>query len=176
MCAYVSHPKPSACIKLHKSEQTILTDSIIEVYTTEGSTMNIIHKNNRIGKFLGKRNNNSILEFDRVNTTKYDIVVHPSVLELQIVNVTANISCPFSSTHDVCAIAGSSPMVNHTIKVSVYHSTIDLRQYVPDNARIVSNITIHAVLQMYNVTHEDQDLYHFILVFLWRNDEAAISK
>lgn len=52
--------------------------------------MNIIPKNNRIGKFLGKRNNNSFVDFDRVNTTKYDIVVHPSVLELQIVNVTAS--------------------------------------------------------------------------------------
>lgn len=85
-------------------------------------------------------------------------------IHITFLSPISDISCPFTPNR-VCAIAGSSPIVNHTYKVPVYHSAIDLRQYVPDNARIVSNITIHAVLQMYNVTHEDQGLYYFALVF-----------
>ncbi|CAG2208416.1 unnamed protein product [Mytilus edulis] len=170
-------------ICLFLQEQSILSDSTcssITSYATEGSTINLTFNNEKYeypGLRLFTRNKGERI-FSSVNASKYDIKVHPPVTEFQIINVTAsdkgyywyrwrklrgielnitNRSCPSTSNNRICAIAGSSPKLKFRIDLHVYHGTSCTSE--KKIARGVSKITIHAVIQIYNVTREDEGVY-----------------
>ncbi|VDI33492.1 Hypothetical predicted protein [Mytilus galloprovincialis] len=75
-------------------------------------------------------------------------------------DLTKDISCPPPSNKRICAIAGSSPKLKFHIDLHVYHSTSD-RKIKPQR---VSNTTTHAVIQIYNVTREDEGVYSLATV------------
>lgn len=72
------------------SEQSILTDSDITFYTTEGSTINLTLNISEQGTYFGFKGYGYNKHGGRVNTNKYDIVERPNVLEFQIINITAS--------------------------------------------------------------------------------------
>lgn len=108
------------------SDRSILTGPSIEFYGTEGSTINIIPKNNRIETWLKKRHKNGYGS-RRVNISKYDIVTRPSVIEFQIVNVTAGDKGFYWFTQRYFSIDGYSFNLNITSMLIVFAKLLYIR-------------------------------------------------
>lgn len=72
------------------SDQSILTESVITVYTAEGQTVNLTFSmiSSEIDVSFNKIYIYHNIDHKKVNTKKYDMVLHPNILEFQIINLT----------------------------------------------------------------------------------------
>lgn len=72
------------------SDQSILTESIITVYTAEGSTLNLTFTmtNSEIDVRFNKRYIYHNIDYKNINTKQYAMVLQPNILEFQIINLT----------------------------------------------------------------------------------------
>lgn len=72
------------------SDQIILTESLRTVYTVEGHTVNLTFSmiTSDINVSLNKRYIYHNIDHAKVNTKKYNMVLHPNILEFQIINLT----------------------------------------------------------------------------------------
>lgn len=72
------------------SDQSILTESIITVYTAEGSTLNLTFNmtNSEIDVRLNKIYIYHNIDYKNINTKQYAMVLQPKILEFQIINLT----------------------------------------------------------------------------------------
>ncbi|VDI46712.1 Hypothetical predicted protein [Mytilus galloprovincialis] len=170
----------------------MLTGSRSIVYTVVGSTLNLKFKDKSpVIMYRSNRNGHYSDYFLIPDAIKYDIVFRPSIIELQIKNVTTNntglywiehldlapkhlqlsitnMSCPSRATKEVCAKEGSSALLTFIIEDFIYHSpTKDLIYYnqIGDAFRSLGNFTLHVDFYIYNVTHEDEGFYRFPYIF-----------
>lgn len=73
-------------------------------------------------------------------------------------------TCPSSPIERLCAIAGSSPMLKHSFDFPVYYDTTDKYPYKRRNSSRFITPQMHADLQIYNVTREDEGFYYLNLL------------
>ncbi|CAC5386336.1 unnamed protein product [Mytilus coruscus] len=74
-----------------------------------------------------------------------------------MLNIT-NRSCPTAPIKQVCAIAGSSPILTFIFNWPVYQSNKGF-YFIKSKSQRVINFTIHAIVHIYNVTSEDEGYY-----------------
>ncbi|CAG2190820.1 unnamed protein product [Mytilus edulis] len=137
-------------------DKSIFTDAR-RIYTVVGSMLNLTFKDsNPLIRYRSHRNGHYFSDLVNSDAIKYEIVLRPSVIEIQIKKY---MSCPSRATKEVCAKEGSSALLTFIIEDFIYYNPIEVA------LRPLSNYTLHVDFYIYNVTHEDEGSYRFPYIY-----------